>query len=80
MLREKDRQREIQRECRCAVCTRVGVMPMHRVHPCGRHANAPCAPVWARPTGCAARRWLSLSRPVAGVSGLLVGAARAHTL
>jgi len=45
-----------------------------------RHADAPSAPVWARPTGCAAGWWLSLLRPVAGVSCLFVWAAHVHRL
>jgi len=49
------------------------------IHPL-RHADAPSAPVWARPTGCAARWWLFLLRPVAGVSGLFVWTAHAHRL
>jgi len=49
------------------------------IHPL-RYADAPSVPVWARPTGCAARWWLSLLRPVAGVSGLFVWTAHAYRL
>jgi len=56
LLRERERETEREREKRGREWDAkrerqterdTERMPMRRVHPCGRHADAPCAPVWA---------------------------------